>query len=342
MNIKIPGWEVGSLALQVRHIEKWKLNINSLRPSSHIESLLPAVLILSALFIDVAAGRWGAYIVAPISGLYLPDALLVLGILTSIPNIHKLKDLPRIIKFVAALALVYIGARLLELLASGASQNLYLVVGDLAPFAYLSLVPLIAVTLISVPFLWILWILRISSVIHVGGVALINWGLLSPVPVSFIEPGAAALFDFRGDLQGVIVGIGLISWGKWPGWVGANRYVQFAFITFPFQLGSRAALVTALFCLLLVAFRERKWLPVWRLILMTVGALLTLLALSAALQLTDTTVQEVVEENETPFLENVLAGVQRFSMDSESGRGTVNARLETYSLILDLLPQNTF
>ncbi len=342
MNIKIPGWEVASVLFKVRAPEKWGLIRDGHRPSFHIMSLLPAVLILSALFIDVAAGRWGAYIVTPIPGLYLPDALLVLGILTLIPNIHKLKDLPRIIWFVAALPLVYIGARLLELLASGASQNLYLVVRDLAPFAYLSLVPLIAVTLMSVPFSWILWILRISSVIHVVGVTLVNLGLLFPITVGFIKPDAAALFEFRGDLQGVIVGIGLISWGKWPGWVGANRYVQFALITFAFQLGSRSALVTALFCLLLVAFRERKWLPVWRLILMTVGALLTLLALSAALQLTDTTIQEVVEESETPFPLTQLPGINRFSVSSESGRGTANARLATYVLILDYLPHNTF
>jgi hypothetical protein len=267
---------------------------------------------------------------------------LALGVLTSIPNIHKLKGLPRIVWFAAALPLLYIGARLLELLASGASRNLYLVIRDLAPFAYLSLVPLIAVTLMSVPFLWILWILRISSVIQVVLVTLVNWGVLFPITVDFIKPDASALFDFRGDLQGVIVGIGLISWGKWPGWVGANRYVQFAFITFSFQLGSRSALVTALFCLLLVGFRERKWFAAWRFILMTVGALLTLLALNGALQLTDTTVQEVVEESETPFPLTQFPGINRFSMSDESGRGTAIARLATYSLILEYLPQNTF
>ncbi len=372
VKIKIPNGERTSLAIQVRHMKEWKSHANSLRPSSHIGSLLPAILILSALFIDVGAGRWGAYILTPIPGLYLPDALLVLGILTSIPNIRKLKDLPIIIRFAVALPLVYICARLLELLTNGGSQNLYLVVRDLAPFVFLSLVPLIAVALISVPFLWILWVLRISSVIHVVGVILVSLGLLSPVSVSFIQPGATALFDFRGDLQGVIVGIGLVSWGKWPGWVGANRYVQFALITFSFQLGSRAALVTALFSLLLVVFRERKWFPVWRWILLTTGALLALLALNAVVPLplgmqredqvseqptnttiqevveeseqpTNTTIQEVVEESETNFLMQVFPTSKQFFLnDSESGRGTASARLATYMLIFDYLPQNTF
>ncbi len=83
MNIKIPGWEVASVSFKVRAPEKWDLIRDGHRPNFHIMSLLPAVLILSALFIDVAAGRWGAYILTPIPGLYLPDALLVLGILTS-------------------------------------------------------------------------------------------------------------------------------------------------------------------------------------------------------------------------------------------------------------------
>ena len=335
------------MAIQVRHIKQWKLRAKTLRPNSHIGSLLPAILILSALFIDVAAGRWGAYILTPIPGLYLPDALLALGVLAAIPNMCKLRDLPLVVRFAAALPIVYICARMVELLSTGASQNLYLVVRDLAPFAYLSLVPLIAVTLIPVPFSWILWILRISSVIQVVALSLINWGLLSSVSVSFIEPDAAALFDFRGDLQGVIVGIGLISWGKWPGWAGANRYVQFALVIFSFQLGSRAALVTALFCFLFVAIRERKWFPIWYWILMVTGALLASLALNAALQLKDTTVQdttvqEVVEESETDFLGKVLPSAERFMINSESGRGTVNARLTTYALILDYLPQNTF
>jgi hypothetical protein len=388
--------EVTSLTFQVRALEKWNLNRDHYLPSSRILTLLPAVLILSALFIHVAAGRWGGYIVTPIPGLYLPEALLTISILASIPNFHKLKDLPPLLGIVFTLPIVYIGARLIEWLASGASQNTYLVVRDLAPFAYLSLVPLIAVSLFSVPFSWILWVLRISSLIHVIAVALVSWQILSLIPTSFIEPDASALFDYRGDLQGVIVGIGLISWGKWPGWVGANRYVQFALLVFVWNLGSRAALVTALFCLLLVAFRERKWLPVWRLILLTVGALLTLLALNGALQLTDTTVQEVVEESETKSqltdttvqevveesetksqltdttvqevveesetksqltdttvqevveeseihsLLTLLPAVDRVLLSSESGVGTARARLATYSLILEYLPQNTF
>ncbi len=348
------------MTFQVRALEKWNLNRDHYLPSSRILTLLPAVLILSALFIHVAAGRWGGYIVTPIPGLYLPEALLTISILASIPNFHKLKDLPPLLGIVFTLPIVYIGARLIEWLASGASQNTYLVVRDLAPFAYLSLVPLIAVSLFSVPFSWILWVLRISSLIHVIAVALVSWQILSLIPTSFIEPDASALFDYRGDLQGVIVGIGLISWGKWPGWVGANRYVQFALLVFVWNLGSRAALVTALFCLLLVAFRERKWLPVWRLILLTVGALLTLLALNGALQLTDTTVQEVVEESETKSqltdttvqevveeseihsLLTLLPAVDRVLLSSESGVGTARARLATYSLILEYLPQNTF
>ncbi len=347
------------MAFQVRALEKWGLNRDHYLPSSRILTLLPAVLILSALFIHVAAGRWGAYIVTPIPGFYLPDALLVIGILASIPNFHKLKDLPPLLGIVFTLPLVYIGARLIELLTSGASQNTYLVVRDLAPFAYLSFVPLIAVSLFSVPFSWILWVLRISSVIHVVAVVLVSWQILSIIPTSLIEPGASALFDYRGDLQGVIVGIGLISWGKWPGWVGANRYVQFALLVSAWNLGSRAALVTALFCLLLVGFRERKWFPAWRMILMTAGALLLLLTLSLFTGLasgtqTDDQVSEQLMNtngndqevqangNDQEVQANAVSGLVRIMDGGESGGGTARARLSTYSLILDYLPHKTF
>ncbi len=332
------------MVLGVRHPHEWKFHENFFGTRSHMGSLIPAILILSALFIDVGAGRWGAYILTPVPGLYLPEALLVLGILISIPNIHKLKDLPLSVRFVTALPLIYICARLIELLASGDSRNPYLVVRDLAPFAYLSLVPLIAVTLISVPFSWILWILRISSVIQVVLVTLVNWGFLFPITVDFIKPDAAALFDFRGDLQGVIVGIGLISWGKWPGWASANRYVQFAFIVFTVGLEGRTALVTALFVLLLVAYRERKWFTVWRWILMVTGALLVIIALNGISLLTDKTAQELVTDKTAQELieeSDPSPNFQLFPVLSRSS-GTVRARIATYSLVLEYLPQNTF
>jgi hypothetical protein len=353
----------------VRHLHEWKFHKNFLGARSHIGTLIPAILILSALFIDVAAGRWGAYILTPIPGLYLPEALLVLGILTSIPNIHKLKDLPLSVRFVTALPIFYIFARLIEFFASGDSRNIYLIIRDLAPFAYLLLVPLIAVTLISAPFSWILWVLRISSVTQVVLVTMLSQGLLFPITVDFIKPDAAALFEFRGDLQGVIVGIGLISWGKWPGWASANRYVQFALIIFVFALEGRTALVTALFCLLIVAYRERKWFTVWRWILMVTGALLVIIALNGISLLTDKTAQELVtdktaqelvtdktaqelvtdkiaqeliEESDPSPILKIFPVFERAVSETSVEFGTLHTRLATYSLVLEYLPQNTF
>jgi hypothetical protein len=86
-----------------------------------------------------------------------------------------------------------------------------------------------------------------------------GWGWVT-IPSSNLGlmSGTAVGFPGRGDLLGVIFGIAFLAWGKWPGVVSASRVAQFLVLAFGFNLGSRAAFVTMIFCVALELWRERK------------------------------------------------------------------------------------
>lgn len=298
---------------------------------------IPTVLILTGLFIDVAAGRWGAYLRTPIPGLYLPDALLVLGILASVRYWSLLTRLPRIILVAAGSSFIYLFARFLASVLGGQfSEAPYLVVRDLAPFAFLSLVPLIAISLRKVPFEWLLWILRVATLLHIVAAWLAHSNILTPTPSVLVEASATAIFEYRGDLLGVIVGIGIVSWGGWFNTARASRIVQFVFLIAMWNLTSRAALITALVALALELIREFRAAFPWKLILLTGAAL----AVSILMHVFPTGSSVATADSSVVTADSVDPALERFISPGSSSVGTSQARLETYGLILEALPED--
>jgi len=318
--------------------------------------LMPAILVLAALFIDVAAGRWGAYIRTPINGLYLPDALLALGALSALPSLRLLRALPLRIILVFMIPVLYILARVIQVLVTGAHEEPYLIVRDLAPYAYLAIVPLLALALRRVKFSWLLWLLRIATLLQLVGVFAVTWGLLNAFQSDILGGGDNGVLSYRGDLQGVILGIGLIVWGSWPRSTNGLRVVQFIFLLGGMQLGSRAAFVTFIFCAVIALLRERKWFAPWKFILLAATALLASLVVSYAATTistpeTPTTISTpetptTISTPETPtaaspsvpeLVARAVPGAAKLVGYEDAGEGTSAARLATYDLILDHL-----
>ncbi len=310
-------------------------------PSQKWFEMVPAILVLAALFIDVAAGRWGAYIATPIPGIYLPDALLVIGALSALPNVRLLRAMPRQVLIVFAIPLLYILARIIQVLVTGAHDEPYLIVRDLAPYAYLTIVPLLVLALRQVKFSWLLWLLRIATLLHLLGVTALNWGLLGPFQSDLLGGVDVDVLSYRGDLQGVIFGIGIIAWGNWPGSSRGVRVLQFLFLVGGIQLDSRSAFVTFSFCVVVVLIRERKWFAPWKFLLLAALAIpVSLTATYVAQQLSVSTLSSPAIPAQ--LLPSAAPGAAKLVGYEGAGVGTSSARLATYGLIIEYLKNPGF
>jgi hypothetical protein len=230
------------------------------------------VLVLAGLSIDLAGGRWGAYIPSPIPGVYLADLLVGLGALGALAGLKLVRGYRPILFVAFGLAAAYLAIRGLDSLVLRPAPDRYLVIRDLAPFGYLLLVPFMGIVLTSVSWAAFIWVVRIATSLHLLGVVLQGWGWIT-IPSSNLGQlsGTAVVFPGRGDLLGVIFGIAFLAWGKWPGVLPASRIAQFLVLVFGFNQGSRAAFVTLIFCIAFEIWRERK-----------LGQMRVLLAVTAA------------------------------------------------------------
>ena len=180
--------------------------------------LVASVLVLAGLSIDLAGGRWGAYIPSPIPGVYLADLLVGLGALGALAGLKLVRGYRPILFVAFGLAAAYLAIRGLDSLVLRPAPDRYLVIRDLAPFGYLLLVPFMGIVLTSVSWAAFIWVVRIASSLHLLGVVLQGWGWIT-IPSSNLGQlsGTAVGFPGRGDLLGVIFGIAFLAWGKWPG-----------------------------------------------------------------------------------------------------------------------------
>lgn len=143
-------------------------------------SFMSLIFIIAGFSIDLAAGRWGAYIVSPIPGLYLADLLLALGSLGAAVQIRRLVALPPLVLAIFATAGFYLAVRGFYALLWDRVPVPYLAIRDLAPFGYLALVPFIALVLRGLNPVAFIWVLRIVTTGHLVGFALTSLGFFTP------------------------------------------------------------------------------------------------------------------------------------------------------------------
>jgi hypothetical protein len=217
-----------------------------------------AILILASTALILIGNRWAGYIITPIPGLYLADALLVVGSLFACVRFRSLMNAPRWIWIVFGLVWIYVGGVLLTEFVFASDLNRSMALRDAAPFLYLSLVPFMALALTTIGTKALIAVVR-WSIVALALLSLATWvGLLTPFPSPLLGTNFAEVFGSRTDLTGAAFGAGIVAWGRWtqvP--VRAVPLLQFGLVVVAFlTVGSRSGLMALLVCMLIAVWRS--------------------------------------------------------------------------------------
>jgi len=193
--------------------------------SNRFFGLAAAAVILASLAINLGLGRWGSYIGTPIQILYLADSLLAVGAFLSLTQLRKVRLLPKT-AWVFALPPIYILGQAIYTVGWNPSSDYTLWVRDMAPFAYLSLIPLIALSLAILKPQVLVWVIRWSAVTYAIGFTLSTLGLVQPWISNIIGSNSVLAFSYRGDFTGIAIGIGIVAWGQWSFNLNRQIFVQ--------------------------------------------------------------------------------------------------------------------
>ncbi|MGK0741645.1 hypothetical protein ACSHWG_07165 [Leucobacter sp. Z1108] len=162
------------------------------------------VLVLIGLLIPIAAGRWGSYIGIHSLNLFLPDALIALGLMGMLlhgrGSVDAGRRLPPSIKWVSSVLFFFVIFRLIATEFSEVSTA----ARDLAPLVYISLIPLLYFSLRQVKRRTVLQLLTVACVLHLVWFAPSVMGLLQPIAVN--GPFGLPIFTRRNDFDLVLVG----------------------------------------------------------------------------------------------------------------------------------------
>ena len=222
-------------------------------------SLIGSTLIGSAFVLTIAGNRWASYIKSPIPGIYLADLLLLLGVIATVPMWREVRRLSRWVWWtygaVAAYVLVVLAPEFLII----PEDDRYLALRDAAPFLYFALVPLIALSVRGVDAKTAIYVVRAASLLLAVGTALVHIGVLPRFTSPLLGSDFTSVFDYRSDLTGAGLAIGMVAWGAWPAQaVRAGLGVQLAYVAVAaFAIGSRSGVVAVLVAILVIAYRQR-------------------------------------------------------------------------------------
>jgi hypothetical protein len=283
-------------------------------PANRRPTPLSAKLILAALFIDLAATKSGSYIGIPGVPVFLPDILLAVGAGLAV---RWLPAVSRSGLVVSAALLLFALAQLLR----PSAGTLLLAVRDVAPYLYLALVPFVALALRGVhPGVFVRCV-RAAVLVLAASLALRLAGVLDPIEVPF---AGVPLFSPRDDAEAVVLGIGLVAFGRWEGIARPSRLLQATMLVLAFLSYSRAGLLAVLFCFAIGAVREAElWArPRVLQVLASVTAVLCLSVMSLVL---------IGLEN-TPI--TPPQALQRL-LSTDTSVGTTGARIAAWQLMLE-------
>lgn len=274
------------------------------------------LVILLALFIDVAGTRWGSYISVPGTPLYLADLLLLVG--ASLAGLARRRDLDPAMLAASGLLGSYIVLRFLL-----ADANRILILRDLAPFGYLALVPFVALALRDVPAGTFLRIIRVATLFLATISALRLAGLVRPwavLPAVFEQP----VFSARPDVDAIVLGLGILAFGTWRGVAPGHRLVQVSMLVLAALSYSRAGFVAALFCAVVAAWRERS----------TLTARPGVIASSFSIAFAGILMLVLSFRAQAGIGLNYLEAVSRL-LQSDVDAGTTGARLSAWRLVFE-------
>jgi hypothetical protein len=278
-------------------------------------SRVAVALVGLALFLDLAFTRSGSYLFGvggPVT-IYLPDLLLMLGAIIGFTEVRR--GLPGNL----ASTLILIVFVVLQLQRPGAA-SLQFAVRDLSPFLYLLVVPFVALALRGLSPRSFLRLIRCAALLLAVIVALRSAGLLSTISLPL---SGAPLFDARHDVEGVVLGIGVVSFGEWQGLAPPVRLFQVFLVLVAAADYSRAGLLAVVFCVAVAGWRERV-------LLRTPGyAVAAAFCIAAIATVLFVGINASVQRNSIP----TPLAVQRLAA-SQTTTGTTNARVQAWTLLL--------
>ncbi len=284
-------------------------------------------LILASLAINLGLGRWGSYIGTPIQGLYLPDLLLIIGAFLSLTQLRKARLLPKT-AMIFALPAIYFLSQAIYSVIRVPSSGYTLWVRDMAPFAYLSLVPLIALSLASLKPQVLVLVVRWSAITYTITYEAASLELIRPWASDYIASDSVLAFSYRGDFTGFAIGIGIVAWGRWHFDLNRNILIQGVLLAFGLTVSSRAAFVTLLTLALLSVLKDwsgSKFRSVVKLLFVTLLAGILLSFTTVLIKQTQSQTQ-----SQTALIDSIIVMPPAITKTlSVHGTSTGSARIDT-------------
>ena len=286
-------------------------------------------LILASLAINLGLGRWGSYIGTPIQGLYLPDLLLIVGAFLSLTQLRKARLLPKS-AMIFALPLIYFLSQAIYSVIRVPSSGYTLWVRDMAPFAYLSLVPLIALSLASLKPQVLVLVVRWSAAVYAAGFAISDFGLIPSWASGYVASDSVTAFSYRGDFTGFAIGIGIVAWGRWHFDLNRNFFMQGVLLAAGLTVSSRAAFVTLITLTLLSVLKDWSNSKFRGLVKLLFATLFAAILLSFTATLATPTTPTTPNETQTTTFDSFVAHPPAIAKSlSADGSATVMARIDT-------------
>jgi len=289
-------------------------------------------LILASLAINLSFGRWGSYIGTPIQGLYFPDLLLIVGAVLSLTQLRKARLLPKT-ALIFALPLIYFLSQAIYSVIRVPSSGYTLWVRDMAPFAYLSLVPLIALSLASLKPQVLVLVVRWSAAVYAAGFAISDFGLIPSWASGYVVSDSVTAFSYRGDFTGFAIGIGIVAWGRWHFDLNRNFFMQGVLLAVGLTVSSRAAFVTLITLTLLCVLKDwsnSKFRGLVKLLFATLFAAILLSFTATLATPTTPTTPTTPNETQTTTFDSFVAPPPAIAKSlSADGSATFMARIDT-------------
>lgn len=200
-------------------------------------------LLLAALFLSLATGKWGAYLGISSLGLFLIDFIFFLAVLGS--RSGKGINLRRVV------IILFLTLQIVIAQTNQYTYQTYL--RDLIPFIYILFIPEIAVISKTIPKEEYLRVLRSAPIFNAFWSTL---SLLEIIPqINCSGFCGVPIFTLRSDQSAIVCAIGILAWGfgkdvKLTGKMLAISSLLFAALLPP----SRTALLTASFAMVVVLY----------------------------------------------------------------------------------------
>jgi O-Antigen ligase len=277
-------------------------------------------MLLGALFLSLATGKWGAYIGIDQLGIHLIDTLFFLG-LFKIDYLRNL-NLSSLILFLFIATQIFI--------AKSNDYEFQTYMRDLLPFIYLFFVPLIARSADYISTETILRILKGAALINAAWSLPAFLGLLPPVSCSMIC--GVPLFTERSDQSGIACAIGILAWGLDNKARTTSRIFSIMFLVIAIALNqSRAGLLSvgmALFVVLYFSLRNTGSTYFFNFLKLLIVSVVTISTVTLGANLISLKVSEGSALSR-------LIGADYTGEINANARGTVQARFAAQSLLLN-------